>query len=271
MKMNNSNLKAIIQKVTVLPIRHAFYLLGTMTACVLMMPSITSAEVLKLEVLTMEMPPYVMPGAESGIVIDTLKEVAKRSGMELKFSITPLKRGSNEVKQTPNTCVAPLDRSQERETEYKWVSPVLITQSAFFSKKKDSIKIDTLTDAKKHKVGVLRGGVVEEMLTGKKFELENANDDFQNLKKLQAGRFELWAADTLIAPYWAKQEKIDIEELYTFATTLAAMACNKGISDQKIEKMNAELTKMYKDGKMKQIFQKYTSQLGIHVKASFLN
>ncbi len=224
-----------------------------------------------IQVMTMEMPPYVMPMAKNGIVIDVLNEIGKKAGFQFQFAVTPLKRAAVEVKESVGSCVAPMDRSQERETEYKWIGPVLITQYSFFSLKNSNFQFDTFMDAKTKKVGLLRGSVVEEILSAKKFEIEIANDDFQNVKKLQAKRFELWASDSLAAPYWARQEKVEIENVYTFATTLASMACNKSIEDKKIEKMNHELTLMYKDGRMKKIFNKYMSELGIKSKVSFLN
>lgn len=239
--------------------------LFTALMTLLMLPMANAAT----EILISEMPPYVNAGGKDGIAVDTLAELFKRSGIEYKFQVVPLKRAVISAKDVANTCAAPVERSQDRETDYKWVSPVLITQTSFFTQSGDKTEINSLDDAKAKTVGVALGSNAESYLKGFNFKVETANEN-ANPKKLKAGRIGIWAADTISGPYYAKQDGMELREAFTFSTTLAALACNNKISDQTIETLNQNLTKMYQDGTMKKIFDKYTSSLGITSKALFL-
>lgn len=232
---------------------------------------VTHANTIVLEVVTFEMIPYVMPGGKTGIVIDTLNEIAKRSGIKLNFTIEPLKRGILKTKKLEGNCVAPIDRSHDRETDFKWISPILISQTALFGMGNTEIKIDTLDEAKKYSIGVQSGSIAENKFRSLKFKIVIAEDSSQSIKQMKGQRIDLWAADTLVANYWAKKKEYKIKELLNFETSLAGMACNVSVADKHIQKMNQELFLMYKKGKIKKIFEKYTSDLGIKINAQFLN
>jgi polar amino acid transport system substrate-binding protein len=205
-------------------------------------------------VLLSELPPYVEN--DSGLAIDIIQALFKRAKLEYKTEKAPLKRAIYWVKRNKNFC-APIQRSQERETKFKWVGPIIIMQTALFSREDDSLKIDVLKDAFKYKIMVARGSADAEYLHGFGAKIEIANNDRLNSNKLKRKRLRLWAADIIIAPYYAKKINLKIKKQLTINTTLVPLAFNINTPDHIIEKLNNTLNIMYKDGTVRKLYNRF--------------
>ena len=169
-----------------------------------------------------------------------------------------------------NTGVFPIQRSQERETKFKWVGPILITQTALFSLKDDPINIEVFKDAFDYDILVVRGSADEEYLKGFGIQAKVANNDFQNAKKLKVKRARLWAADTIIASYYTKKTNTEIKKQLTLITTLRALGFHTNTPDKIIMALNEELNQMYKDGSIKKILEKHSKEFDINDTLKFL-
>lgn len=213
------------------------------------------------QLFTPEIPPYVEKNG--GLAIDIVKALFNRAKQPIGIRAIPLSRAIHWTKVKKHSCVVPIQRSQERETSFKWVGPVLITQSAIFSRSDDSIKIDVFKDAFNYKIMVARGSADEEYLKGFGALTEVANDDLLNASKLKNKRARLWAADTIIAPYYAKKVGINIKQQLVIITTLRAIACNINTPDELISHLNEVLSSMYQDGTIRKIYDKYRYLLDI--------
>lgn len=217
---------------------------------------------------TFEFPPYVEK--ESGLAIDIVKELFKRAGIEYKIKTMPLKRSVILAERTKNSCAVPIQRSQERETKFKWVGPILISQTALFSLSEDDIKIDVFKDAFQHLIMVARGSADEEYLKGFGLKVDVANTYFNNIKKLEGKRARLLAGDTIITSYYAKKFGVNIKKQITIITTLRSLAFNLETPDKTVLLLNDTLSVMYKDGTIKKIFDKYAQKFDIKDSLQFL-
>lgn len=210
--------------------------------------------------LTEELPPasYKVGNKITGASVDIVEEMFKRAGISYEVKLLPLQRAIVDVKEKPNHCVFPLERSQEVEVAYNWISPVLITRTAFYTKDDSKVNLRTLNDAKGMKIGSYRGSDVADYLEGQGFTVELLPKDAANLQKLQAGRIDVWAADRLLAGYLMKEAKAtDIKEQLVFFTKLRGLACNLGMEQSDADKLQDALKSMYSDGTTEKIRAKY--------------
>ncbi|MCP5161503.1 MAG: transporter substrate-binding domain-containing protein [Hahellaceae bacterium] len=210
--------------------------------------------------LTEELPPYSMKlgGKVTGASVDIVSELFRRSGLSFDVKLQPFVRAVDSTKNDANTCVFPVERNQEREVSFKWVSPILVTHTAFYTMNDSKVEIRVLNDAKKLSIGTYTGSAPAEYLSGQGFEVQTTPKDAPNIQKLAAKRIDVWAADTLTAAYLAKEAKVtNLKERLVYFSALRALACNLGTDDSVIDKLEVELKKMYADGSVEKILAKY--------------
>ncbi|MDX1450983.1 MAG: transporter substrate-binding domain-containing protein [Oleiphilaceae bacterium] len=224
-------------------------------------------------ILTTAMPPYVNEDGKSGIALDITTEMFRRANIKFDLKVVPLARALKQAEKKEQTCVVPLQRSQERETLYKWISPVLVTQSALFSPPDAKFDLAVLADARPYKIGVYRGSALEEYLQGAgfDFDVQAANSEEKNAKKLNSGRVDIWAADAVAGPYYAKKANVRLKQQIIFSSTLRAIACHIDTPDSEVERLTDVLKGMYGDGTVKRIFTTYTKDLDVGDLGQFLN
>jgi len=204
---------------------------------------------------TFEVEPYVQN--KQGLAIDIAKVLFERANITYSIKSSPQKRAIIRTQQTRNNSVLFIQRSQERESNFKWVGPILITQTALFSLEENDTQIDVFKDVFSYPILVARGSADEEYLKGFGLNTQVANNDFQNARKLKAKRARFWIADTITASYHAKKAGVNIRKRLTLITTLRSLAFNINTSDKIIEHLNDILTIMYKDGTIKKILSSY--------------
>jgi len=204
---------------------------------------------------TFDVEPYVQN--KQGLAIDIAKVLLERANIGYVIKSSPQKRAIIRTQQTQNNSVLFIQRSQERESNFKWVGPILITQTALFSLEENKLQIDVFKDVFNYPILVARGSADEEYLKGFELDVQVANNDFQNAKKLKAKRAQFWVADSISASYNAKIADVNIKKRLTLITTLRSLAFNINTSDKIIQELNNILTIMYKDGTIKKILSSY--------------
>jgi ABC-type amino acid transport substrate-binding protein len=149
-----------------------------------------------------------------------------------------------------------VQRSQSIEADYQWISPILMTRSGLFARPDFQEQLLTLTDAKKMKVGVLRGSGDADYLKSFGFTVEEANTQAQNIDKLLAKRFDLWATDVLSANFFIqKRGKASAKEVLTFRATLSSLACQVDMDKSDLATLQETLDRLIKEG----VLQKLTA------------
>ncbi len=116
-----------------------------------------------------------------------------------------------------------------------------------------------MEDAKQYSVGGYNGDAAAEYLKAQGFgKLQLAANDTANVKKLEAGRIDLWATGEYLAPYLAAQEKVaSPKPVFVFKETQMSLAFNKEAPDELINKLNEILAAMKADGTIDKINAKY--------------
>lgn len=210
--------------------------------------------------VTEEIPPYAykLKGKPAGVSVEIIEALFKEAGIPYKISIFPWKRAL-ETAKSKQACIFPIQRSQEREALFNWVSPVLITQTGFYTAPTSKVNIRTLDDVKNYSIGTYRGSAVEDYLTHQGFNVISTSTDTVNIRKLSSNRIDVWASDTLTASYLADKQKIEITEALVYFTTLRALACNLTVPEDQVKKLQQALQTIYHKGTVDSILKKYKS------------
>lgn len=218
---------------------------------------------------TFDFPPYI--NKKEGLVLDIVKELFEKSNISYTIKSLPTSRAIRNAQNLNMNIVTPIQRSQEREVKFKWVGPILISQTAIFSLANNNIKIDVLRDIENKEVLVLRGSVEQRYLRDFGIKTQAVKSDLQNVHKLKINRAEIWATDTISASYFSRKTNIDIKKHLIFMTTLRSLAFNINTDEKIIELLNDNLQKMYNDGTIEKILQKYSKYFDTQDMFKFFN
>jgi hypothetical protein len=203
-------------------------------------------------------PPFSMTdnGRPQGIAINIISVLFEQAHIPYQLVEVPLVRAMMNAKTTENYCAFPVQRSQNIEADYQWISPILMTRSGLFARPDFQEQLLTLSDAKKMKVGVLRGSGDADYLKSFGFTVEEANTQAQNIDKLLAKRFDLWATDVLSANFFIqKRGKAAAKEVLTFRATLSSLACQVDMNKGDLATLQETLDRLIKEG----VLQKLTA------------
>jgi polar amino acid transport system substrate-binding protein len=241
-----------------------FFFVGLIISCTLLSP--TKADGKPINFVTFYDPPYIFNPAETnkqGLVQIILNSLMNNIGIKYKIVMMPPKRAEIFAKATPNTCILPIEKSQEREVFFSWVSPILVSRHGFFQLEgRPPILLEALEDARAYRLGSYLGSGMGDYLKSLNFQVDFATQNEANIHKLSALRIDLWASDIMTAGYISRSENIAISESrLDFFTTLKAIGCHPSIDSKIINKMNKELQMMYQKGDIFSIVQQFKADI----------
>ncbi len=225
---------------------------------ILLLSSASFAEEKPLNLVTFIEKPLIdqKNGEPAGVVVSVIKELFRQANITYTLRLMPPKRAILMTAETDNYCVFPIERSQEREVKYQWVSPILISRHGLYSHPNKPIALKTLEDARPYTLGSYLGSGMGEYLESFGFNVEYAGRNELNARKLLKNRIDLWVSDTESAKFLIKQERLPLStpEL-VFFTTVRAMACNLTVDSNVVKKLQATATKMYRSGDAERIYK----------------
>ena len=213
-----------------------------------------------LRVMTYRDAPFAeeLNGRQYGLLIELLDALFKQANISYTVEFLPLKRGMIMAEQYKDVCVLPVERSQEREAHFSWISPVLLSRYGLFSASMKSLPLTTLKDAKALRIGSFLGSGTGEYLGDLGFNVELTTSSEQNLKKLEKGRIDLWAAELVSAQNAMKLGNVQLgEPELVFYTSMRAMACHPELPSSTKKALEGALNALYQSGFIEQLNAKY--------------
>ena len=228
------------------------------------LPGISLAE--KITVYSTAYPPYQIDdnGKLTGVNTEIVKAIFRDSGLPFEIKYVPWTRAQKYVgdDSRKNSAIYCLGRNEQREQKYKWVGVYFHQKVSFLSLKNSGVRINSLDDVKKYKIGLVRGDMMTHQLKsqGNVKEHEMVRDDILNIKKLFKGRVQAIVTSELAARYIARENGLDpdeIEVLYDVLTVGFNLALSKKTSDEVYRKLQASLNKLLKDGTVEEIINKW--------------
>lgn len=220
-----------------------------------------AAEPRRLHLLTESSPPISMrAGAEViGSGTEKVREIMARTGTSYTLDLLPWRRAYTELQQQADSCLFSTSRTPEREELFKWIGPTDEAEWVLLGRADRNFQLRTLDDARKLRIGTYHGDARDEYLRARGFLVDPAPIDMMNPRKLMLDRIDLWAASLKRGTTLTKQNSWgkNIVRVLTFNRVGVYLACNRAVPDELIDRMNAALEGMGRDGTMQRIDRKY--------------
>ncbi len=218
----------------------------------------------RLFIATENSPPSVMmdQGKLTGFTTEKIRTIMERVGIDYEIEILPFKRAFLQAQTRADTCTYSLTRIPEREKLFKWIGPTHKSDWTLFGLAGRDYKVASLEDARKYRIGAYFGDVRGETLAAQGYSVSTVRERLSNPRKLLVNRIDLWASSlqmggSIVADNgWAEQ----IVPVLTFKRTELYLACNLGLSDELVARMNAALRAMDAEGVSAAIERKYNWQ-----------
>jgi polar amino acid transport system substrate-binding protein len=214
-----------------------------------------------LSITTEHAPPASMQGPDgvTGRETDKIREIMSRTHTPYQIEMLPWKRAYTLALGQQHTCVYSTSRTPERDRLFKWVGPTDEAEWVFYGRADHEFPLRNLEDARKLRIGTYIGDARDEFLRSRGFHVDPATNDLVNPQKLLMNRIDLWAVGMRAdSPGPSQFEGADrLVPLLVFNRVKVYLACNLSVPDALIERLNAALTEMRRDGAMARIERKY--------------
>lgn len=151
----------------------------------------------ELEYMAEDYPPanYVENGELKGASVELLHAIWEQMGVKPQpIRVYPWARGYERVKTRKNHVLFTMSRTPKREKLFQWVGPIFTARHVLVGLAESEIKIDSMADAKKYRIGTIRDDIGETLLLDAGIERENLQSVSKlelNMKKLVKKRVDL--------------------------------------------------------------------------------
>lgn len=223
----------------------------------------------KINTYTENYPPYNFEkdGQIHGISVEILYAMYEKMGEEKKKPLlTNWSRGYTMTQKKKNSVIFSTTKTKSREKLFKWVGPICKTTVEIIAKKDKKIKIKTLKDLNKYKIGtvlkdigetfLLDNGVSKEQI----YSVSGTNAIELSFKKLEKDRIDLFSYEYKVAKYEAKGKNFDVskyENVFTLIDGELYFAFNLDTDDKIVNKWQKALDEIKANGTYKKIMDKY--------------
>ncbi len=222
-----------------------------------------------LTVLCEDDPPFQFYGKDgllTGLTVETVREIQRRVGGAEEIKMVPWARGYDAALAGPNIVLFSMTRTPERERLFNWVGPVMETVYGFYARSDSRISVASIDEARKvARIGVYANDARDLILTGLGFtNLDRTTDNITNVKKLMAGRLDLYAGSSTQMDAEARAagyEPSDLREVFPFQRVRLYVTLSQGTAPSTVAAWTAAFAAMHADGSFKRIFLKYYPKL----------
>jgi polar amino acid transport system substrate-binding protein len=190
---------------------------------------------------------------------EKVREIMARTGTSYTIELLPWRRAYTFTQQYDDACLFSTTRTPDREHLFQWVGPTDYADWVLLGRADRDYKLETLEDARKLRIGTYNGDAREEYLRARGFQVDSAPHDMVNPRKLMLNRIDLWAASfkrgsaVIVRNGWQSK----IVPVLSFNRVEVYLACNRAVPAALIDKMNAAMEAMVRDGTVKRIDDKY--------------
>jgi polar amino acid transport system substrate-binding protein len=244
------------------------YRIMSLLALFAAIPSIAGAQTLNL--LTEDAYPfqYLEKQQLTGMAVEVVTEVFKRAGVARKDELLSWKDAYDRAQMHADTCVYSTSRTEDRERLFKWIGPIVQNKWAAFAKSGFKGTVSKAADFKQYRIGVLKGDAKERFLKELPVTfLVPESDDAANPPKLtlnrtEPGKIDLWVTGYYAGAYVAAKTGVkDLFPVLAFQTSENYLACNPGLAQATVDKLQRALDAMKRDGAHAAIVARYEKKI----------
>lgn len=234
----------------------------TAALLVMLLPGKLPAQTLR--VLTEELPPlnFTENGRLTGLSVEVVEEILRRTGQTHEIQSVPWARGYRAALDEPNVALFSTTRSEERESLFQWVGPLVEWNFVFYKKRGSPIALRTLDDARRvGSIATYRDDSREQFLKSKGFNnLDSSPKLMSCARKLLEGRVDLWLDSNLSAHRIVRQlghSPEEIEPVLTVKTSHLYIAFSRQTPREQVERWQEALNEMSRDGTFQRIHHRW--------------
>lgn len=220
-----------------------------------------TAQSAALRLTTENSPPFNMMEGDKivGRATDLVREMAERAKLTISIDMLPWARAYNMALKDADTCVFATTRTPEREPLFKWVGPVGASEWVLYGSAERNIKLNSIEDARSMTIGTYVGDARDEYFRSRGFRVQSASDDLSNPRKLLLNRIDLWAASVVRGALLVAQHDWTgkVVPVLAFHKVDLYLACHADLPTPLVDRLNAALLGMVRDGTTRAIEKKY--------------
>jgi len=228
-------------------------------------------EVDDITFMTENYPPYNFKQNDKiqGISVDILvlmleKLKAKTSRQDIRM--LPWARSYAYLHDVKNTALFSMTRTKHREEAFKWVGPIALTTISLIAKKSHHIKIESIKDIQKYKIGAIRDDIGEQLLRPLGVPSTHIEDVggidalYKLIKMLDKERFDMLSYEQSVTAWEQKKrgfDSNDYEVVFKLKKASLYYAFHKETPNKLINELQTALDELKKEGKYQQIVNDY--------------
>ena len=221
-----------------------------------------------LVLLTENFPPYNMAKNGKnfardenieGIAVDIMRETFTRAAISYNLTLRfPWERIYKLALEKPGYGVFVTARLPDREALFKWVGPIGPDDWVLLAKADSKIQLEGLEQARRYRIGAYKGDAIAQSLDKQGLNPVVALRDQDNAQKLMEGQIDLWATGDPAGRYLARQVGVNgLKTVLRFNSAQLYLALNKDVPDDVVNKLQAALDELRKEGRIDQIMANY--------------
>jgi len=238
-------------------------LLSTLLLCTF------SARAEIVEVYALEAMPYCgsEQGRPTGLAVEILQAASRHGAPEFRFRFdVPWLRAQEMIQRQGNglSAIIPFSRTAPRETQFRWLAELFLTQSHFYSYQRPR-PLASMDEAKAVKIGVVRGHALINVLRNAGIlRLDTgATDAGNNVRKLFYQRFDTIADSDLIVRYHWEKSGYPADALQEGAAigppTSVYLAAGLNFPEQTAQRIQQAMDRLQSSGELAHILARWQS------------
>lgn len=212
-----------------------------------------------------EWPPFIGKKINhNGIVGSIISESFANEGMDIGYAFYPWKRAMEQAKKGDDDATAPWSMTEQRNKDFYFSEPIIEEVNILLHRKDSTLKWNDITDLSQYKIGgtigYFYGKEFEEAEKNKTLQVQRTNKDITNLKKLLAGRVDIFVveknvANAMINKLTAQQksELVMNEKPLNTRNLYLLFSKSKSSNQDKVTAFNKGLKKLRDSGRYKAI------------------
>ncbi len=214
-----------------------------------------------------DFPPYEYEenGEAKGIQVEIVEELFERAGVRLNLVYLPFPRAYKKVEEGYMDGLFNFYKTASRMERFDYSAPLILNPLMYFVRKDFPLRIETLEDLRGMWVGVMEGYTYGDHFDNSThFKKDVAGSHVSNLRKLEAGRIDVYPVDRLVGIYTAHQLGMT-NEFNILPDPLVVMEGHIGFTKNRhehlITKLNEILADMRQSGRIEAIAHAYMERL----------
>lgn len=231
-----------------------------------------ATDVTPIIVYTFDIPPYTIhdQGNFSGAAYEIIRAVFSRAKVPCTVKLLPFSRAYRTTQSSRDTFVFPLIKMAKRENDFEWIGTITPSpMSVFALASRTDIRICTLDDMRKYRIGTVQNDSRERYLLDHAFPLGSmqrlsGTDPYErNIRKLAMGRIDLLPMPDYVFYYLCRKTGTDpkiFQKVFRFEELSAqgySLAASPGTDTSICEKIRTELARFKETGEYTAILSKY--------------